>query len=64
LGRYYFGTAGNVLGLGTVLFAGKYLYIEQAPAIDGKQGNKDNPQQVYSLFRLDLPEFVVLLRHA
>jgi uncharacterized membrane protein YgdD (TMEM256/DUF423 family) len=35
--------AGNVMGVGTVLFAGQYLHIEQTQAIDKKYRDKKNP---------------------
>jgi len=40
--------------MGTVLFAGKYLHIEQAQSINRKQRDKKNSQQADTIFRYTL----------
>jgi hypothetical protein len=38
------------MGMGTVLFAGQYLHIEEAQAINEKHRDKKNPQPKYTCF--------------
>jgi hypothetical protein len=45
LRRQYFRAAGNVMGMGTVLFTGEYLHIEQAQTVHGKYHDKKNPKE-------------------